>query len=110
MKRLRSEGQLVKFLHPIPQIENEISSLLAGQFSAFDETELEAELEALVAEENSMESSTKPLATQPKKQSQREADLVLPDTPEHTPVILPDTPTHVPVETSTTETRLPTTA
>jgi hypothetical protein len=28
-----------------PQIENEISTLLAGQFSAFDESELEAELE-----------------------------------------------------------------
>jgi hypothetical protein len=82
--------------------------LLAGQFSAFDESELEAELEALVAEENSIESSTKPIASQPKKQQlqqQKEDDLVLPDTPQHTPVVLPNTPTHLP-----TETRSPTAA
>lgn len=78
----------------VPQIENEISSLLAGQFSAFDESELEAELEALVAQES----------TKPQPQQQRE-DLVLPETPQHTPVVLPDTPTHIP-----TETRSPTAA
>ena len=96
----RHQKKEQNFFDFVLQIENEISSLLAGQFSAFDESELEAELEALVAQE----SSTEPIRTKPQPQQQRE-DLVLPDTPQHTPVVLPDTPTHLP-----TETRSPTAA
>ncbi|CAE7524668.1 CHMP6, partial [Symbiodinium microadriaticum] len=67
------------------EIENEISALLAGQFSVQDESELEEELEALYAQE--MGTSMTPTIAGDSKEG-----LSLPTVP-NTPV-LPTVPSH----------------
>eukprot|EP00604_Paraphysomonas_vestita_P000889 CAMPEP_0174820034 /NCGR_PEP_ID=MMETSP1107-20130205/3602_1 /TAXON_ID=36770 /ORGANISM="Paraphysomonas vestita, Strain GFlagA" /LENGTH=146 /DNA_ID=CAMNT_0016034593 /DNA_START=132 /DNA_END=569 /DNA_ORIENTATION=+ len=90
------------------QIENEISALLAGQFSPLDETELEAELEAMAAQEEQLEQQKTEKSIKTPKQSevkQPEPTINLPDVPQHIPITLPEVPNNkVNIKTTTTTT------
>jgi hypothetical protein len=49
-----------------------------------------------VAQENSPVTSQTVAQPQPVKQDVKQAEILLPEAPQHSPVILPDTPTHIP--------------
>mmetsp|Transcript_12438 Transcript_12438/g.18818 ORF Transcript_12438/g.18818 Transcript_12438/m.18818 type:complete len:230 (+) Transcript_12438:67-756(+) len=75
------------------EIENEISTLVAGEFTLADESELEAELEMIMARENAESERERT----PEQNSQN-TDISMPEVP--TTPVLPAAPAHdVPVDT-----------